>query len=464
MCSLIGFKVGTSHKHEEKVGKYLEILKERGDQSFGYIYRTPEGKIFFMKSLTLPSIEGSKKAIPKDSWCFLHARKASAGMITGTYDVKIARAHPVESDDKSILLLHNGTKSSLFNTVYGSVSDSQALATLLSFSHSKRRMYFGDTGVVIYEKESDVYLYKDGIRPLVMAEDETIFASEPVDDSVRWRNISNTYSYINEAKTDVKLDFSADTLGLTCEAPVAITFELAEFTVANYYTKGIPKSSYCSSCKCSHLKDKDKYICCVCSIQGKKSTSAYSHRNNTTYEKDKKTGATTTTTIIKTMKELEKGVIEQSVRDTPMLTQEVLYACDSNLVKLAGFKNVLWKGTAVIKTDYVYRTMEGLIFAVPNPAGKYLVKVDKLFVDRNAPAFKKVWNRESSTLVRLLGNLMKVPEVKLKANINFAVAVRNYQGGLAPMTSKVTKLMGKLIQQENVGFNSLKLNLKLLSN
>ena len=123
MCSIIGFKAGTKDKHENKIEEYLKVLQERGDQSFGYFYRTLDGETYFNKSLSIKPLIEQIEATPKGAWCFMHARKASLGMTGGNATLQLARAHPVESDDKLVTLLHNGTKSSIFDTVQGLLDD-----------------------------------------------------------------------------------------------------------------------------------------------------------------------------------------------------------------------------------------------------------------------------------------------------------------------------------------------------
>ncbi len=451
MCSIIGFKTGTDNKHELNVEKYLSILEDRGDQSFGYIYVTPNSDVYYNKSLRFSNIENSILEIPDGSWCFMHARKASAGMAGGTLDQQLAKAHPVHSDDETVLLLHNGTKTALLDTVFGSISDSQALATMLSIAHKGRSAYFGGIGVLIYEKNNKIYLYKDGLRPLVMSEDNTIFASEPISDKVKWKNIKPTYTYAGK-KSDVVLDFKKEDLGLEFEEAKLIKFDIALHTVKNFSVKGQPKTSYCSLCKKTHIKEANKGMCCVCSIEGK-AFAPPKPLPNKTYGNTRKTYANRSNPTT-----LPFGVVEQSVAMLPSSDQEVLYGMDYTLIKVTNSgEHAAWKGTAIVLVDRIYKTAEGLLFVKPVSNGKFKVKVDKLFIKKQNLKFKKAWDPKNSTLINIVGELNPSGIIDLDKDMDISKAVRNTTVvALSPVMATVKKRLGLGSNEETVGFNILK--------
>ena len=406
MCAIIGFLVESKNKHETKVEEYLKILQERGDQSFGYFYRTPDGETYFNKALTLEPLLQQIKDAPKGSWCFLHARKASHGMTGTTVDDKLAKAHPVESDDKLITLIHNGTKSSIHDTVDDSLSDSQGLATLLSKAWEGRRTYYGDIGVVLYERAGKVYLYKDGIRPLVMSEDNTIFASEPLFDTMQWKNIKNTYT---RAKgDDVELNLKKQDLNLKYGKLVTIKFDVATATVKNFSVVGYPKTTTCGICKKSHIKNKETFNCCVCAIE-----------NRTIV----KTIPTKTTGIVK----LEPGILEMSNRRPLEVGMVSLLGIDFSAFKNAGYADIKYGGSATVRADFLHQTLDGLLFVKPNSKGKYLVKVDKVILPKTTKGYKEyAWQLKTRNSVAILGELASdVIELTDHVNITIANTITN---------------------------------------
>lgn len=426
MCAIIGFEAGTERKHEERIEEYLKILEERGDQSFGYFYRTLDGETYFNKALTVEPLLQQIKDTPKGAWCFMHARKASAGMSGGTADARLAKAHPVDSDDKLITLIHNGTKASIHDTVKGSISDSQGLATLLSIAWKGRRDYYGNIGVVIYERAGVVHLYKDGTRPLVMSEDNTIFASEPLFDDIKWKNISNTYTLTTG--TDVILDITKKGLGLKFGVLVDIKFDIATNTVHNFSTKGYPKTTTCTICSKSHIKQINTFGCCVCKIEGRVAT-AYKQgkKHNTNYTK-----------------KLAPGVLVESDKDAAKLHEDTLYGSDFSLLKDVGYTLPNYGGYALVKADNLYTTTDGLIFVKPTATGKFLVKVDKIIVDRSQGNAKYAWNPKTATSVQILGDLDVNKVIPIKENLDISYASKNIADNRHILTGKiVSKESGK---------------------
>jgi len=347
MCSIIGFKTKTESKHEEKLEQYLDILQERGDQSFGFFYITEGNQVYWDKDLTPDVIIDSVKALKDDAvpaWVFIHARKASAGMTGGTKDEQLQKAHPVFSDDETVMVLHNGTKSSLYHSVAGALSDSQALATLLSLTYENREMYYGDIGVVLFDNNKGIHLYKDGMRPLVMFEDNTIFASEPVFEG-KWKNIKPTIK--DKKLTDIILDFENPTLGLSFGPLVDIDFNIATTTVANFSVKGMPKISYCSTCKKRHIELKDRTQCCVCKIEGRKAIKAITYTKSTT----------NTTKKVKTVTDLvehPKGAFGTPIANQSK-SEEIMYTCDISAFRKLGIREgLIYRGSAYVKVDHLY--------------------------------------------------------------------------------------------------------------
>lgn len=398
MCSIIGFKVGTKHQHEENIEEYMTVLQERGDQSFGFIAKYPNGDIYYSKTLYLKSFLSSLDGIPSGSWVFIHARKASAGMAGTTTAEKLERAHPVFSDDEKIILLHNGTKNSLHDTIQGSKSDSQALATLLSLTWEHRRLYYGNIGVVIYERDGDIYLYKDGMRPLVMAEDNTIFASEPVDDKLKWKNVKVTLN--DKGEPDTKLDFDDENLGLEFDDAVEIKFIPNNYTY--YGNKGYPTVSFCPSCKAKHIENQKTTVCCVCAIEGK-------------------TLVPSTPTSVAS--KLPDGVLFVSADRQPTDNEAVLFTCDTRALREASdITGAAWAGTATIKADVMHRTKDGTPFFKPTSLGKYVVKVDRVFINKAHPKYKLIWDAKEGKLVSVIGELDSSKTMKLTTNLDMSKA------------------------------------------
>ncbi len=393
MCAIIGFKVDENN-HHTKLKDYLEILKERGDQSYGYIAKVPDGTIYYSKSLTLEPILKDVREYEKGTWVFIHARKASAGMAGATAKDKLARAHPVVSDDESILLIHNGTKTSLHDTVNNSLSDSQAFATLLSVAWKGRYVYSGDIGVSIYERSGVVYLYKDDIRPLVMCEDGTIFASEPVFDTKKWCNVKDTYNLTGNS--DTVLDFSKENLGLNLGVPVEIEFDIAVTTIKNFSTAGQPKASYCTKCKKTHLNNSKTYCCAVCAIEGNVTTKTYTAATKKNYH------STTTNT---SKSKLPPGVIFKSNNRVPTKFDSVLYTCDTALIRRLDISGGSWAGTAIIKVDKLIVTKEGLIFAKPSVNGKHFIKADILHIPAANMKVRNAFSKDLKAYINIIGDL-----------------------------------------------------------
>ena len=455
MCALIGFRIESDNNHHLKVSKYFNILKERGDQSYGYITRELDGTVYYAKSLSITTIVKDIEKMSMGTWVFVHARKASAGMAGNTIADKLARAHPVESDDGSILLLHNGTKASIKQTVMGSLSDSQGLATLLSIAWEGRRTYLGDIGVVIYERKGEIYVYKDGIRPLVMSEDNTIFASEPISDEVKWANIENTYSYGNDSSTDIVLDFSKENLGLKTSALTAIKFKLATSTIANYSVKGMPRSTFCTKCKKSHLDNDKTDICCVCSIVENIETKI-------TYPTSRKfiggkSKLTNQKVVVVTPDALKaKGVVFQTTNQTAASYQLELFMCDSNLARRAGIITGTWQGTAIVKANYIFRSDLGLLFVLPDPDGKYFVKVDRVFISNTATEARKLYSTKVGRSIPMLGNSLHGNVITLKENVDISKAIPKREDAFAFSTSVYKRTVGKLEYVSTASFNKMK--------
>jgi len=428
MCSIISFKTGTEYRHEDKIKTYFNILKGRGDQSYGYIFIQPDGDIYFKKSLVVTDIVDDFKEVPADTWVFLHARKASPGMTATTYADKLDRAHPVESNDKSVILLHNGTKQSLHAVVAGSVSDSQAMATLLSKMYENRKLLYGQIGVMIYEINGDVHLYKDGMRPLVMHESNTIFASEPVFNG-KWKNIKNTYGPKTKSKGDVILKLSEDGLGLTYGKPVDIEFEIATITAYNSVI-GEPKVAYCSVCKKQHLKNKLSGRCCTCYIEveglATPTTLKNSHKTTTIKKADK-----------------FKAIISESASSAPLIGQKTLYGIDIGIVRKTGVKqeDVKYGGVAIVRCDNLYRDVGGLLYAIPKENGKYVVKCDRLFANPEFLTTTAVL--KTGDVVDTIYKLDKKGEIKLNTDIDMSICTPNANPS-APIVSQIWKISGAL--------------------
>ncbi len=459
MCSLIGFRAGTKDKHEEQLEEYLKILSERGDQSFGYFYRTKEGEIFYAKSLALAPIAKDLKTLPEGAWCFLHARKASAGMAGTTNKDKLERAHPVASDDESILLLHNGTKASINDTVYGSISDSQGLATLLSVMWEDRKILAKEIGVVLYQRGKQIYLYKDGERPLVMSEDNTIFASEPISDKVKWKNIKVTTDKDN---FDVALDFSAEDLGIPCDKAVEIKFNIAVATVKNWSVKGYPKVSLCTTCKKRHIDMEGVYTaCCVCVIEGKYKKVNNTYRANNTKHTVKETKVNTKakepskgigTVITSGAKD---GILQRSNVSVPYGEMEELFTSDINILKTLGYDDVIWKGWAIVKTNVYYKNLNGAIFIKPIPNGKFKVKVDRVFINNKSLNYRHAFHTATSQTIKILGKLNTTAVYMLNKDMDLTSSIRQVKMGAYPVETLVTRGEGAKKRTALIGFKEL---------
>jgi hypothetical protein len=399
------------------------------------MYKTLEGEVYFNKSITLHGIKREIEEAPLGAWVFMHARKASAGMAGTTMAEKLERAHPVESDDKSILVLHNGTKSSLFATVVDSVSDSQALATLLSIAWEGRKTYLGNVGVVLYERKGEIYLYKDGLRPLVMSEDGTIFASEPTTDKVKWRNIKDTYP----VGIDVKLLTTEGDLGLDLGPAVEVKFDIAANTIPNFSVRGYPRYGYCSTCKKSHLRNDKTDRCCVCSIADNIET------------KPKAIPATSSTP------QKIPGIVHMSSDMRPESYQTELFVCDSVLLRRLGYTQGKYQGTAIIRTDVLYRADNGLLFVKPNAQGKYFVKVDRVFMPNAVKDVYNTWRAATKGAIGTIGaNIVPVP---LTVHTDLSRHVASKVGGFAMLTRLVrtdAETVHKAIA-DTVYFNELKI-------
>lgn len=448
MCSLIGFKTKTPANHQNKVEQYLKILEERGDQSFGYFYITADGSIFYAKSLALKPLLDDIKGMPANSWCFIHARKASYGMAGTTVAEKLSRAHPVTSDDDSILLLHNGTKASIKDTVYGSLSDSQGLATLLSTMWEGRNILAGDLGVVIYERKGKIYLYKDGVRPLVMSEDKTIFASEPVFDTVKWQNIGVTTGGTAENSFDIELDFTKSDLGLTLGAPVEIKFNIALTTIKNYSTMGMPRVSLCTTCKRKHIDLLNNYrICCTCAIEERlpavyanvpTATKPATPPATTTAQVTNSIHKTPTTPTVQGVVPINKGgILERSSNSVPSSDEIEIFTSDINILKTLGYDSVTWRGWAIVKVNMLYKNTDGVFFAEPVENGHHKVKVDRIFVKRNNPIFKSNFSTITNKAVHILGDLDNKGVSVLRKSIDISIGFRDGDAGAYALDTHV---------------------------
>jgi len=417
MCAIIGFEVGTPEKHENNVVKYFTTLQERGDQSFGYLSMEPDGIIYYCKSLQLSGLIESIESSPKGTWIYMHARKASYGMTGGTVDEQLEKAHPVKSDNEEVLLLHNGTKSEIHDTVQGSISDSQGLATLLSLMPNEKAysLLSGDLGVVVYNKNGKVYLYKDGCRPLVMAETKTIFASEPLFDTVKWHNIAPT---VGIDKFSVELKPTEDSLGLTLGKATTVKFNIAQHTVKNFTTKGMPKSSTCNLCKKMHLENiNGMEPCCTCAIEGRVPLKVVKTTPKVTYSTPKATNSTSSA----------KAVLHRSTNTLPQKGESELFISDITMLRTLGYSHddVKWVGWAKVKANLVYKNEDGSLFVEPRATGSIIVKTDRVIVKNK---MKKVGNTKhdiTTTVVKHLGRLDMSTIFVPKRGVDISTGAKN---------------------------------------
>lgn len=422
MCAIIGFKVESKNNHHKNIAEYFKILQERGDQSYGYMYVTPAGDTYFNKALYLTGVTKDLEDLEEGTWVFMHARKASAGMMGSTYEEKIVRAHPVESNDKRVTLLHNGTKTSLKDTVANSASDSQALATLLSVAWEGRNTYYGNIGVVIYDLDGKMYLYKDNLRPLVMSEDNTIFCSEPVTDKMKWKNIKETY---NSTKTgDTELLLNEDGLGLDMDAPIEISFDIARTTIKNYSTAGYPRVGYCSKCKKQHIKDDKVNVCCVCKVEGK----TYTYSATTSYKNKNKNKKVVTTTVEKSKQPtkgstpIAPGVIFRSSNVVHSKEQIEILLSDVNLLRRTGYTDGRWNGVTIVRANHLYKAANGVLYVIPDADGKYFVKADRVFVAKDEKRLSTTHIHAKSELVQTIGALASTKILPLSGNVDMSIA------------------------------------------
>jgi bacterioferritin-associated ferredoxin len=261
MCGIIGGRL--DDRFRNNIEKWIIKLKHRGEkQGYGYIH-IADGKITTDKCMALNLLVRMVKELP-DGDVVIHFRKASIGK------VELLNAHPVVSNDKTTIVLHNGTNKAYANFFTAS-SDSQGLASMLSeFPIDRHKDILNSLGVVFYTKNNRLMFYKDNNRPLVISGD--VFASEPLFNG-KWANIKNATAPIDI--TDTFIDSF-------------VTEDDVEVELYN------APARHCTMCKRSHLTVGTK--CAVCLVQGKEVVASHKLRvvlhRNVTYKIDSDCTAT----------------------------------------------------------------------------------------------------------------------------------------------------------------------------
>ena len=258
MCGIIGFI--DVKERREAIDTALNLLKHRGTDSYGYILErgaTTETDKSLSKLSTLKSLNAKDKS----DFILLHNRKTSVGGTT------IPLAHPIQSKNKKVQVIHNGTKKPLFNTIDDAKSDTEAIAEIISLHFEASPLLsklLEDCGVVFAKNQEtgEVLFHTDGCRPLFISKNRQIIASEPVGLG-EWFLIKPTIGIYNSFlhfMKKVKVHSKSVTLGKDDN----VTTQL------------------CDGCNKMHLETSKYGKCFECEVLGRKVTNYSSYSSNYT--------------------------------------------------------------------------------------------------------------------------------------------------------------------------------------
>jgi hypothetical protein len=258
MCGIIG-GIDTP-KYRERLEGAFKILKHRGEDSFGLIAETQTNSTI-KKSLHLHPFLQELDTVPQGDFLLCHNRKTSIGGTT------LPLAHPITSENKLVHIVHNGTKKSLFTAIQHSLSDTEAIASVVSRHFEATELLFdilNGCGVVFakHTETGEVIFHLDGERPLFINEHRTVVSSEPVGTG-KWLLIKEQIT-----KFDSFLDFMS-------------SVETFEESVTILKTD-VVSSKYCSACTKTHLHSAGAKRCFVCEILDIKPKATYYNNNYST--------------------------------------------------------------------------------------------------------------------------------------------------------------------------------------
>jgi len=180
MCGIVGM---FDDVNKSRLESYWIYLEHRGYDSYGIVGKTNKDRIKTVKSLYDKNV---LEKVNNFKWVIAHNRWASIGDKNS-----LELAHPVIN--KGIYIIHNGTKKSLYETINGAKSDTQAIVKLYSDLKVKQNIfkYLDNTGVIfiIDTHNNKIVFHKDKTRPLYINTELKMFSSEPIDKGT-WQMIS----------------------------------------------------------------------------------------------------------------------------------------------------------------------------------------------------------------------------------------------------------------------------------
>jgi len=173
MCGYLIFPKKVSKKD---VDIFLTAQKHRGVDGYGCILVDGDKKHKYCKHLDKPSFLNSYAKLPHGG-AIIHHRKASIGGINSTL------VHPLTDEDKSVLIMQNGTRKALVS-IFNGASDTKVIADLWHHvSDDVLYQILDGTGVVFAADTDGLWFHRDSGRTLYHCKEGKwagMYASEPL--------------------------------------------------------------------------------------------------------------------------------------------------------------------------------------------------------------------------------------------------------------------------------------------